>query len=156
MRFSAAHRFSATPETIAAVLRDPAFYEHLELPDLRLIEAAGSGDTRVVLRYEFTGHLDPLAQRLLGGQRLTWTQEVTLDGANGGALAFRAEANPRMLHGEARFVLQPDGETATQRLLEGELVVAIPVVGSVAERRIVPGVLARLDAEADALERRLS
>lgn len=156
MRFSAAHRFSASPETVAAVLRDPAFYERLELPDLRLVGAARSGDTGVVLRYEFTGHLDPLAQRLLGGQRLTWTQDVTLDAAKGGTLAFRAEANPRMLHGEARFVLQAEGETATQRLLEGELVVAVPVVGSVAERRIVPGVLARLDAEADALERRLS
>jgi len=38
------------------------------------------------------------------------------------------------------------------RRLDGELVVAVPGIGRMAERRIVPGVAARLDIEARAVE----
>ena len=183
MRFTAVHRFPAPPAAVAAVLTDPDFYRALELPDLELlearsIEAAGGADVRlhggpadcgVLLRYEFTGHLDPLAERLIGGERLTWTQEVHVVGESGGRLEFAAEANPRLLHGHADFLLVPEEDAAggdhpdldaagasTRRQLEGDLVVALPVVGGMAERRIVRGVLARLDVEADALRERLA
>ena len=124
--------------------------------------AAGSGTevthersgVRLAFRYEFTGSLDPLAVRLLGGGRPRWTQELELRDDAAGHLAFAAEASPRVLHGRADFSLSADGE-GTVRLLEGELVVALPVVGGVAERRIVPGVLQRLDVEASALRRGL-
>jgi Protein of unknown function (DUF2505) len=167
VQFCAEHRFGGTPDAVAAVLADRTFYEELQLPDLSLDavvdEARGRRGERVlVLRYEYTGNLDPMARRLLGGERLTWTQEVRLDpGGDGegaavvGELAFRAEAQPALLHGDARFSLRAD-RGATIRGLEGELVVALPVVGRMAEQRIVPGVLARLDAEAAAVERRLS
>jgi hypothetical protein len=203
VRFTAVHRFPAPPAAVAAVLTDPDFYRALELPDLELlearsIEAAGGADVRlhggpadcgVLLRYEFTGHLDPLAERLIGGERLTWTQEVHVVGESGGRLEFAAEANPRLLHGHADFLLVPEEDAAggdhpdldaaggdhpdldaaggdhpdldaagasTRRQLEGDLVVALPVVGGMAERRIVRGVLARLDVEADALRERLA
>jgi hypothetical protein len=42
------------------------------------------------------------------------------------------------------------------RELDGELVVAIPLVGSRAERKIVPGVLRRLDMEAEAVNSALA
>ena len=186
MRFSAEHRFSASQGEVAAVLADPDFYRSLELPDLRLLEvrrlpaasALGSrrgGDappdtepdtgpdtgpeTGVLLRYEFTGSLDPVALRLLGGTRLTWSQEVHLRDGEGGWLTFAAESSPRLLHGRADFVLRPDRARAgsraraTVRRLDGELTVAIPVVGRMAERRIVSGVLGRLDVEAGAVRR---
>jgi hypothetical protein len=118
-----------------------------------------ASETGVLLRYEFTGSLDPVAVRLLGGAQLTWSQEVHLRDGEGGWLAFASESSPRLLHGRADFVLQPerartgsDGQ-ATLRRLDGELTVAIPVVGRMAERRIVSGVLARLDVEAGALGR---
>ena len=186
MRFSVEHRFSASQGEVAAVLADPDFYRSLELPDLRLLEvrrlpaasALGSrrgGDappdtepdtgpdtgpeTGVLLRYEFTGSLDPVALRLLGGTRLTWSQEVHLRDGEGGWLTFAAESSPRLLHGRADFVLRPDRARAgsraraTVRRLDGELTVAIPVVGRMAERRIVSGVLGRLDVEAGAVRR---
>lgn len=186
MRFSAEHRFSASQGEVAAVLADPDFYRSLELPDLRLLEvrrlpaasALGSrrgGDappdtepdtgpdtgpeTGVLLRYEFTGSLDPVALRLIGGTRLTWSQEVHLRDGEGGWLTFAAESSPRLLHGRADFVLRPDRARAgsraraTVRRLDGELTVAIPVVGRMAERRIVSGVLGRLDVEAGAVRR---
>lgn len=167
MEFSAEHRFDAPPGAVAAVLGDRAFYEELELPDLSLdaVVADGPGDQPtervLVLRYEYTGSLDPMARRLLGGERLTWTQEVRLLPASpaagrtvDGALAFRAEANPELLHGDARFTLASEGGLTVRRL-EGEVVVALPIVGRMAEQRIVPGVLARLDVEAAAISRRI-
>lgn len=163
MQFAAEHRFAGTPGAVAAVLADRGFYEQLDLPDLRLdaVVAEGTGEQDgerlLSLRYEYTGNLDPMARRLLGGGRLTWIQEVRLRPAAGavhGLLAFRAEANPSMLHGDARFGLVPDGG-ATVRRLEGQVVVALPVVGRMAEQRIVPGVLTRLDVEADAVQQRL-
>lgn len=154
VRFFAEHRFPATRQAVAEVLGDGAFYEDLELPDLCLLEVQRDAADGLVLRYEFTGNLDPIALRLLGGARPTWTQVLQLRGTEGGLLTFSAESNPRVLHGRADFTLHPDGE-GTSRQLEGDLVVAVPVVGSVAARRIVPGVLRRLDVEADAVRRRL-
>ena len=186
VRFLAEHVLPGTPAAVAAVLGDPGFYQQLELPDLRLLEVrpisvSGIGDpsradgapralfedSGLVLRYEFTGDLDVVALRLLGGERPTWLQEVHLRGASGGWLRFVAEANPRLLHGRAEFFLEshehdrrdgPDGDAtgvATLRRLEGELTVALPVLGGLAERRIVAGVLRRLDVEADAAARLL-
>jgi hypothetical protein len=181
VRFAAEHRFPGTPEEVCSVLADPDFHRGLELPDLRLLDvhpanqpardAAPTGDpgagdpgsdpagsdsreVGLVLRYEYTGHLDPVALRLLGGTRLTWSQELRLHRGSSGWLVFSAEANPALLHGRADFTLERDGE-GTVRRLEGELVVAVPVVGGMAERRIVPGVLQRLDVEADAVRRRI-
>ncbi|MGC8471930.1 MAG: hypothetical protein ACP5PM_06520 [Acidimicrobiales bacterium] len=178
MRFVAEHRFDAPPGEVAAVLADPDFYRSLELPDLHLLEVhqlppgaaldARSGaqappENGVLLRYEFTGSLDPVAIHLLGGARLTWSQEVHLRDGEGGWLTFAAEGNPRLLHGRADFVLHTadgvgaaPGTQATMRRLDGQLTVAIPVVGRMAERRIVSGILGRLDVEAGAVGRWLS
>lgn len=167
MELAAEHRFPGPPAAVAAVLAERAFYEELALPDLRLdtVVAAGPGEQPgehvLVLRYEYTGGLDPLARRLLGGARLTWLQELHLRPEGRGArdpveglLQFRSEARPELLHGEARFRLTVEGRGAVRRLT-GTVVVALPVIGRVAEQRIVPGVLARLDVEAGAVARRL-
>ena len=69
-------------------------------------------------------------------------------------LRFEAERDPKRLHGGARFVLTTVAD-GTVRRLDGELVVAVPGVGRMAERRIVPGLLRRLDIEAQALNVRL-
>lgn len=160
MRFRAEHRFVAGVEPVAALLVDPTFHRQLALPDLALldvIEAGTVGDEAVLrLRYEFVGHLDPVARRLLGGRRLTWRHELLLDLASGsGRLAFAAEADPRRLHGEAAITLRPrDG--GSERTVDGELVVDAPLVGGMAERRIVPGLLRRLDIEAAAIDEHLA
>lgn len=158
MRFRADHRFRAPPAAVGALLGDPDFYLGLDLPDVgspQLVEAAeGPGGRLVRLRYEFTGELDPVARRLVGS-RLAWLQEVAVDPSGlAGTLRFEAEIDPRRMHGRATFELVGEG-TGTRRRLEGELVVAVPGIGGMAERRIVPGVLRRLAIEAEALERRL-
>lgn len=170
MRFRAEHVFDAAPAEVAALLVEPGFYETLALADVGPAEVlghrapGGGGEAHIVVRYEYTGGLDPLVRRLLGGARLTWTQELRLrpDPEPGGAhrafagtLEVHADANPRLLHGRADVALACDGAHATRRTVDGELVVSVPGLGGVAERRIVPGVVSRLDAEAHAAAARL-
>jgi hypothetical protein len=160
MRFRAEHRFDAGVAPVLAVLVDPAFHRGLRLPDCELldvVEAATDGGEAVLrLRYEFVGHLDAVAHRLLGGRSLRWSQDLRLDVVAGtGRLTVAAEADPRRLHGEAAVTVRPrDGGSA--RTIDGELVVAAPLVGGMAERRIVPGLLRRLDIEAAAVDAHLA
>jgi len=159
MRFRAEHRFGASVSAVGALVGDPEFYLGLDLPDLHrpeLLEQRQDGRHAVLrLRYEFDGSLDPIAQRLLGSSRLAWIQEVRVDrSARSSSLRFEAEKDPRRLHGAATFVLSA-AEDATIRRLDGELVVAVPGIGRMAERRIVPGILKRLDVEALAIDDQL-
>jgi Protein of unknown function (DUF2505) len=160
VRFQAEHSLHAERGAIAALLADPAFYLSLSLPDLgrpELLETTDDGErAEIRLRYEYVGRLDPMARRLLGSGRLAWIQRVGINRSTlTGQLRFEAERDPRRLHGQADFTLEPSG-VGTLRRLEGELVVAVPGIGRTAERRIVPGVLTRLDLEAEAVDARLS
>ncbi|MHB8438310.1 MAG: DUF2505 family protein [Acidimicrobiales bacterium] len=156
----AQHRFGGTPPEVAAILTDPDFYARLALPDVAMAEILSTelgddGARTVRLRYEFVGSLVPIALQLLGRRRLAWIQEIRVDAADrSGSVHFEVEIDPRRLHGAATFTLQPRGE-ATVRDLQGELVVGVPAIGRMAERRIVPGLLRRMDVEAAALDERL-
>lgn len=159
MRFHAEHRFEGPEHSVASLLADPGFYRGLHLPDVsqpEVLETRRDQNTSVLrLRYKFVGSLDPIARRLLGSRQLTWMQEVRIDASTGsGTLGYEAEADPKRLHGEADFVLVADGG-GTLRRLDGELVVAVPGIGRLAERQIVPGILRRLDIEAQALNDQL-
>jgi len=156
VRFRAEHEFAGTPQAVALILTDPEFHAGLELPDLSLpeveAEEATGTERTFKLRYEFVGSLDPIARRLLAGRRLTWLQTLVLDTASGaGSLTFAAEAEPSRLYGSASIRLEAIDATHTRRWIEGEMFVKFPLVGGTAERRIVPGLVRRLDIEADAV-----
>jgi hypothetical protein len=160
MHFEVEHRFRGTPAAVAALLGDPGFYRDLVLPDVgtpTVLDHRTDGPrSRLSLRYEFTGDLNLVAHRLLGSRRLAWIQDMEVDtAADSGALRFRAEADPRRLYGSADFVLLAVGN-GTVRRMAGELVVAVPLIGPRAERQIQPGLLRRLDIEAETLDRRLA
>ena len=160
MRFEAEHRFNASPDAVAPFFTDPHFYQTLALPDVSTPEvlesSADAQQSRLRLRYEFSGSLDGTARRLLGGKRLSWIQEVVLQHTtDSGQLTFNSAADPNRLHGSAHFELQGDGGRCVRRLA-GELVVAVPIIGGRAERKIVPGVLRRLDIEAEAINESLA
>jgi hypothetical protein len=160
VRFRAEHRFRAGQQEVVGVLCDPAFVLGLTLPDLgppRLLETTDDGVSSLIrLRYEFVGRLDPMAQRLVGSGRLAWIQESRVDRSTGaGTLGFEAEQDPRRLHGSAVFTVVPEGSGSVRRLT-GDLVVAVPGIGRMAERRIVPGLLSRLDIEAESVDAALA
>ena len=104
------------------------------------------------LRYEFVGHLDAIAKRVIGNRKLTWIQEMRLDSVSGlGTLSFSAEADPKKLFGSADVALVARGDGETQRTVAGDLFVKVPLIGGTAEKKIVPGLVARLDVEAEAV-----
>ena len=160
MRFRVEHRFDGSPTAVAGLLTAPEFYLTLSLPDLSqpvVIEQRVEGPiSELWLRYEFVGSLNPMARRLIGAERLAWIQSIRVDcSALAGRLMFSSESEPGRLHGSASFVLGVEGDETVRRL-EGELVVAVPLVGSTAERQIVAGLLRRLDIEAEGLAERLT
>jgi hypothetical protein len=159
VRFHAEHRFHGSKQAVMALLSDPDFYVGLDLPDVNhpsVLEHHDDVDEAIIrLRYEFVGNLDPMARRLIGSRHLAWIQEVRADrSAASGSLHFAAEIDSKRLHGAADFVVSTAGEGSARRL-DGELVVAVPGIGRMAERRITPGLLRRLDIEAQALDAQL-
>jgi hypothetical protein len=156
VKFRAEHEFPGSVLGVADILTDPDFHTRLELTDMsrpEVVEHTVADARRTLrLRYEFVGHLDPIARRLLAGRRLTWIQELQLDTVSGaGRLSFAAEAEADRLYGQATVMLVALGEQRTRRTVAGDLFVKVPMVGGTAERRIVPGLVARLDVEAAAL-----
>lgn len=155
MRFRAEHTFNGSSDVVAPFLTDPDFYQGLTLPDLsrpEVLQSSSDGEHSMLrLRYEFVGTLDPIARQLLGQNRLAWVQEVRVEhSARSGELTFGAAADPKRLRGSAQFTLiEEDGRCV--RRLSGELTVAIPLIGRRAENKIVPGILRRLDIEAEAI-----
>jgi len=160
VHFTAEHDFPGSCAAVAAVLCDPDFQTQLALPDLSLptvVSHVDDGTTKeLTLRYEYTGQLDPIARKVIAGRQLTWIQALRLDTQTyQGTLTFSAEAAPDRLNGKADISLVADGNDRCERHIRGDLYVRVPLVGSTAERRIVPGLVARLDVEAAALAARL-
>jgi hypothetical protein len=162
VRFSAEHDFGGSRAEIVDILCDPEFQDRLDLPDLSRPEVLAhdvDGTTRVVrLRYEYTGQLDPAARKIIGNRALTWIQELRVDTASyTGTLTFSAEQGGDRLGGDATVALTTnDGDEHTRRSIAGDLRVRVPLIGGAAERRIVPGVVRRLDVEAAAVEDELA
>jgi hypothetical protein len=153
--------FAATPQQVAGLMSDPEFQSSLDLPDLsRPVvvdhEIVGSS-RRLRLRYEYIGQLDPIARRVVGGRKLTWLQELRVDLATGvGMLSFAAEEEADRVNGTAEVSITTRADDGSRRRIAGDFRIRLPVVGGTAERRIVPGLVRRLDVEADALSARLA
>ncbi len=162
MHFEAEYDFQAARDAVAAVLCDPKFHTTLDLPDLsrpEVVEASADGTERLLrLRYEFVGHIDPIAQKVVGGRKLTWLQDLRFDTATwSGTLTFAAEADPKRLSGQADVALEAvDGDAGTRRRIAGDLHVRVPLLGGTAERKIVPGLVRRLGVEAEAAAKELA
>lgn len=143
------------------MLCDPAFHENLDLPDLshpELVASSVDGTTRLLrLRYEYVGQLDPIARKIVGGKKLTWIQELRLDTATfTGTLSFSSEEDAGRLNGKAQVVIEQQGGAHSRRRVAGDFHVRVPLFGGTAERRIVPGLVRRLDVEAAAVAMELS
>ncbi len=137
-------------------MTDEAFVAGLRLPDVappEVLERSTDEEGTVLrARFRFDGTLDPIANKILSGARISWVQEVRVDPGNErGTLRVRADAQPDRLRCRGEYRLEARG-TGTVRELAGELSVRVPLIGSRAEQRILPGLLRRIDLEAAALE----
>jgi hypothetical protein len=161
MKFQVEHAFEADPASLTAIWLDPEFHLALELPDVsrpELVAKTTTGTEHTLdLRYEFVGHVDPIVNKLLAGRSLTWRQRLTFDTVSRrGTLTVVSEDGSERLKASGQIVLEETTHHGTRRTMRGDLRVRVPVVGGAAERRIVPGLVRRLDVEADALRARLS
>jgi Protein of unknown function (DUF2505) len=162
MHFEVDHDFPGSCARVADVLCDPEFQTQLDLPDLSRPEVVASsvdGTTRLLrLRYEYIGQLDPIARKVIGGRKLTWVQELQLDTTTfTGTLSFFAEADADRLNGAGHVAITPvNGDSQSRRHIAGDLHVRVPLIGGTAEKRIVPGLVRRLDVEAAALSQELA
>lgn len=161
MHFEVGHDFIAPGARVAELMSDPDFQSQLELPDLSLPAVVAHDvdgtQRRLRLRYEYTGQLDSLARRIVGDRRLTWIQDLRIDLATGhGTLSFSADEDAGRVNGSANVAITATGDPGAHRAIAGDFRIRIPVVGGTAERRIVPGLVRRLDVEATALASRLA
>jgi hypothetical protein len=156
MRFDVTHELHGAAAAVVDGLFDPHFHVGLELPDVgtpEVVRAEAGANPRVLdLRYEYVGSLDPIIKRLLAGRKLTWLQRLELDTAAGrGQLTIVADADPKRLSGTAAVTVTAIDAAVTRLAIHGELRVNVPLLGGTAERKLVPGIVQRLDLEAVAL-----
>jgi hypothetical protein len=154
--FDIRDEFDAPPAEVAAAMTDPKFVASLDLPDFERPEVLADGadtDGRTVrARYRFVGKLDPIARRILGNKDISWVQEVHVDAANEhGSLTVTPDVYPDRMHFSGEFRLASTAAGGTTRRLTGELNIRVPLVSGRAEKAILPGLLRRVDLEADAL-----
>ena len=87
MDLDSQHGFEADTASVITAVLDPAFYAGLLLPDIEPPEvlARNEHDGRVELevRYEYSGTLDPLARTVLGTDRISWIQQLSVDPQSG-------------------------------------------------------------------------
>ena len=136
MHFEVNHDFPGAPASVVELMSDPEFQAHLELPDLSL---------PVVVAHEIDG-----THRLL---RLRYDIDA---GSGIGTLSFSADEDAGRVNGSARVVVVASGDLTSRRTIAGDFRIRIPVIGGTAERKIVPGLVRRLDAEASAMTARLA
>jgi hypothetical protein len=156
VHFEHQHDFAGAPARVAEIMSDAEFQSGLDLPDLSRPEVVASevdGSRRLLtLRYEYVGQLDSVAQKIVGGRKLTWVQELRIDVDRGvGTLAFSADGDAGRVNGTADVGLTRTGGESCHRTIAGDFRVRIPIVGGTAERKIVPGLVRRLGVEADAV-----
>lgn len=155
MRFQLEHRFPAPIVAVETAMVDPDFLQGLRLPDLappRVLHHEETGATVTVrVRYEYTGDLDSLARRIVRAGDAAWDHEVVLDRSSHQA-TFRMvpKVHAQRFSCGGTYDLREEAGT-TVRIISGELVVGIPLLGKRAEQGVAPGMLRRMNLEADAL-----
>ncbi len=156
MKFHLEHRFDAPLEQVEAATANPAFLESTRLPDVgppKVLSRDEAGDT-VTLRvqYQYTGSLDALARRVLRSGDVTWVQEMVIDrGTHETRFTVTPKVYPERFECGGLMRLT-ESQGVTERVIDGELRIKVPLFGSRAEGLIVPGLRSRMKREAELLD----
>lgn len=139
-------------------MTDPSFVTTLtEIPDVGSVaiidQGNDAGTSWISARLTYDGSLDPLVARVLGSDRPTWVQTYRMSTSTpSGHLEIQPDHHSNLLQCHTAIVFEATNG-GTNRTLQGQLVVRIPVLGGRAERSLMPAILARIDAEALLLDR---
>jgi hypothetical protein len=156
VEFRLEHRFDASLDAVEAAMVDPGFLEGTRLSDVappKVLSREDLGDT-VTLRvhYEYTGSLDALARRVLRTDDVAWVQETTLDRrSHHTTFNVTPKVYPDRFRCHGTMQLAHDGD-ATERVIDGELRIRVPLFASRAEGLILPGLRSRMNREAELLD----
>ena len=156
MQFSTTNTFNASAADVAEALRDPNFYESLDaLPDIavpEVVSCSGSGDSAMlVVRYRYTGKVDGFVRRFIGNEPLTWLQHTPFEpGSHNARIKSETEVARELLRCSGTMTLDGEKKTST-RVIAANLDVRIPLISGRVANSLIPGIIARIDAEADAL-----
>ena len=135
---------------------DPEFLESTRLPDVgppKVLSREEDGDT-VTLRvsYHYTGSLDSLARRVLRTSDVAWVQETRLDRSSHRTtftVIPKVHAERFQCGGSMQLT---EAGAVTQRVIDGELKIKVPIFGGRAEGMILPGLRSRMNREAELLD----
>ena len=143
MKFRLEHAFDAPIDAVETAMVDPEFLESTRLPDVgppKVLSREEDGDT-VTLRvsYHYTGSLDSLARRVLRTSDVAWVQETRLDRSSHRTtftVIPKVHAERFQCGGSMQLT---EAGAATQRVIDGELKIKVPIFGGRAEGiRMVP------------------
>ncbi len=156
MKFDLEHTFHAPIDAVEAAMVDPEFLESTQLPDVgppKVLSREEDGDD-VTLRvsYHYTGSLDSLARRVLRTSDVAWVQETKLDrSAHRTTFTVIPKVYPERFECGGVMQLATSGDV-TERVIDGELKIKVPIFGGRAEGMILPGLRSRMNREAELLD----
>ena len=162
MRFRIEQEIAGPVDEVARIYTEPRFYERLgELgkvgrPEV-LDRREDGGLFHLAVRFRFTGHLSPAVTAVLDPARLSWVEESVHDLAQHTVTFIMKPDNyADRLRSEGSARYEPEGEGTCRRVVEGDVVVRVPLVGRSVEGAIVSGLREHLAAEVPVVEERLS
>lgn len=160
MRFHRTFSFDSPCEDVYALLADEAFQSERIAgtgTNPRATVHDGKDGAVVVIELHLSTKGAPSTLQAFVGDSLTITDErhwgpADEDGGRSATIAVRVPGVPVTMDGEVS--LEPDGEGCTLEV-RGDLRCSIPIVGRAVETQLANGLGGEVDAEADAVARRL-
>jgi len=156
VHFRIEQRFQAGLAAVEGALTDPAFLTRLaSLPKLgqpTLLEQQSDGDLiRQRVRYAFVGDLSSAVRAVVDPKLLTWVEDSTIN-RHDHHTVFRIipDHYGNLLKAAGTFQLQTAGDGCL-RSADGEVHVAVPLVGRKVEAAIVSGLADHAALEVDVM-----
>jgi uncharacterized protein DUF2505 len=151
------HRIDAALDEVETAAAEEDFQRRLtSLPNVHerrvmSVDERPDGSIHRVVRYVFSGPVPEPVLRVIGAARVSWDEEAEFDPA---AHEWRWEIHPHFLGGlfecSGRYACASEGE-ATNRIVDADIKVKVPLVGGRVERFIADGLTTTLNAEAEML-----
>lgn len=160
MQFRIAHRFPCTPDRFWALIREPGYEADLQKEssmDITVLQREDRGG-HLLERFKLVSRtpLPALVQRAAGVDRISYEQELDSDHATK-VITWKVKTlfltDKVKCGGTSKVIPAPGG--GCERVLEGEITVAVPLVGGQIEKQIVEQLQSSYDKAARVIERRL-
>ncbi|HZU78916.1 MAG TPA: DUF2505 family protein [Acidimicrobiales bacterium] len=153
MRFTVEQAVAAPRQVAEEALVDPDFYATMgaigPIGTPEVLQRADDGThVRLSVRYRFTGHLAAPARRVLDPAKMTWVIESSLDRqANTVGFVMVPDHYGDRLECRGTYRFEDRGDHTAQ-VVQGDLVVHVPLVGRAVEHAILMGLRQHLAEEA--------